>query len=118
MKERWTVAASLWAAFASSFCCTLPLAAAGLGLGAASLASVLEPWRPLLIVVVAASPGQGLLQRLQAAARVAAIIRRSARSRLWATAAVALSLLGVPYVTGSAVRATQRTERWSTTSKA
>jgi mercuric ion transport protein len=114
MNERWNVAASLSAAFTASLCCTLPLAAAGLGLGAASLASAFAPWRPLLIIVVAASLGKGFhdaYKRLPACGEDCGESdppksRRSARIGMWLSAAVALSLLGFPYVTGSAARST------------
>lgn len=109
MNERWTVAGSLSAACAASLCCTLPLAAAGFGLGAASLASAFAPWRPLLIVVVAASLGKGFYDAykpLPPCGEGCPPSRRGARIGVWLAAAVALSLLGIPYVTGSAARST------------
>jgi copper chaperone CopZ len=110
MNERWTVAGSLSAALAASLCCTLPLAAAGLGLGAVSLASMFEPWRPLLIVVVAAFLAKGFYDAYKPQPECGADCppksRRGARLGMWLTTAVALSLLGVPYVTGSAARST------------
>lgn len=110
MNEKWTVAGSLSAACAASLCCTLPLAAAGLGLGAASLASAFAPWRPLLIVVVAASLGKGFHDAYKPLPACGGDCppksRRDARIGVWLAAAVALSLLGIPYVTGSAARST------------
>jgi len=110
MNERWNVAGLLSAAFAASLCCTLPLAAAGLGLGAASLASAFVPWRPLLIVVVAAFLGKGFYDAYKPLPACGEDCppksRRGARIGMWLSAAVALSLLGVPYVTGSAARST------------
>jgi copper chaperone CopZ len=110
MNERWTVAGSLSAAFAASLCCTLPLAAAGLGLGTASLASAFAPWRPLLIVVVAAFLGKGFYDAYKPLPACGEDCppkrRRGTRIGMWLSAAVALSLLGVPYVTGSAARST------------
>jgi mercuric ion transport protein len=110
MNERWNVAGSLSAACAASLCCTLPLAAAGLGLGAASLASAFAPWRPLLIVVVAAFLGKGFYDAYKPLPACGEACgesdppksRQGARIGIWLSAAVALSLLGVPYVTGSA----------------
>lgn len=106
MNERWTVAGSLSATCAASLCCTLPLAAAGLGLGAASLASAFAPWRPLLIVVVAALLGKGFYDAYKplpaCGEECPPKSRRGARIGIWLSATVALSLLGVPYVTGSA----------------
>jgi len=111
---KWTIAGSLASAFASSLCCTLPLAAAGLGLGTASLASVFAPWRPLLIVVVAAFLGKGFhdaYKPLPACGEACGEdcppkSRRGARIGMWLATALALSLLGIPYVTGSAARST------------
>ena len=103
---KWTIAGSLASAFASSLCCTLPLAAAGLGVGTASLAPMLAPWRPLLMIAVAVLLGRGFynaykpLPACEEHCRPAS--RRGVRVRMWVTAAVALSLLGIPYVTGSA----------------
>jgi copper chaperone CopZ len=105
MNERWTVAGSLSAALVASLCCTLPLAAAGLGLGAASLASAFAPWRPLLIVVVAALLAKGFYDAYKPLPACGEDCppgsRRGARLGMWLTTAVALSLLGVPLVTGS-----------------
>ena len=109
MNERWTAVGSLLAALAASLCCTLPLAAAGLGLGTASLASAFAPWRPLLIVVVAAFLGKGFYDAYKPLPACGEACgedcppksRRGARIGMWLSAAVALSLLGVPYVTGS-----------------
>ena len=105
---KWTIAGSLASAFASSLCCTLPLMAAGLGVGAASLAPMLAPWRPLLIVVVVALLGRGFYNAYKplpaCPEHCPPASRRGTRIRMWVTAAVALSLLGVPYVTGSATR--------------
>lgn len=110
MNEKWSTAGSLSAACAASLCCTLPLAAAGLGLGAASLASAFAPWRPLLIVVAAAFLGKGFYDAYKPLPACGEACgesdppanRRGARIGVWLSAAVALSLLGVPYVTGSA----------------
>jgi mercuric ion transport protein len=110
MNERWTVVGSLSAALAASLCCTLPLAAAGLGLGVAALGSVFQPWRPLLIVVVAVFLAKGFhdaYKPLPACGEgCTPKSRRGTRIGMWLTTAVALSLLGVPYVTGSAARST------------
>jgi mercuric ion transport protein len=110
MNERWIAVGSLSAALAASLCCTLPLAAAGLGLGAASLASAFQPWRPLLIIVVAALLAKGFYDAYKplpaCGEDCAPKSRRGVRIGMWLTTAVALSLLGVPYVTGSAVRST------------
>lgn len=106
MNERWTVHGSLSAAVAASLCCTVPLAAAGLGLGAASLGSVLQPWRPLLIAVAAVFLAKGFYDAYKplpdCGEGCAPKSRRGIRIGMWLTTAVALSLLGVPYVTGSA----------------
>lgn len=105
MNERWSTAGSLSAACAASLCCTLPLAAAGLGLGAASLASAFAPWRPLLIVVAAVFLGKGFYDAYKPLPACGEsdppANRRGARIGVWLSAAVALSLLGVPYVAGS-----------------
>jgi mercuric ion transport protein len=105
MNERWTAVGSLSAALAASLCCTLPLAAAGLGLGAASLGSVFQPWRPLLMVVVAVLLAKGFYDAYKpqpaCGEGCAPKSRRGVRIGMWLTTALALSLLGVPYVTGS-----------------
>lgn len=109
MNERWTAVGSLSAALAASLCCTLPLAAAGLGLGAASLASAFQPWRPLLIIVVAVFLAKGFYDAYKPPAcgeDCAPKSRRGVRIGMWLTTAVALSLLGIPYVTGSDARST------------
>ena len=98
MNGKWTVLASLPAACVASLCCTLPLAMAGLG---ASLASVFAPWRPLLIVVAATLLGKGFYDAYKPLPSCCTTSRRNARIRVWLSAAVVLSLVGIPYVTGS-----------------
>jgi mercuric ion transport protein len=108
MKETWTIAGSLSAALASSLCCVLPLAAAGLGVGVAGLGPVLQPWRPLLIVVVVALLARGFYNAYKPlpACDCAPESRRGARIGVWLSTVVALSLLVVPYVNGAAARST------------
>jgi hypothetical protein len=61
MKERFAALGSLLASALLSFCCTIPLALASLGLGALGLGSVLRPWRPVLLAVSAALLGAGFI---------------------------------------------------------
>jgi copper chaperone CopZ len=83
----------------------VPLAAAGLGLGAASLGSVFGPWRPLLIGVAAVFLAKGFYDAYKplpaCADGCAPKSRRGVRIGIWLTTVVAVCLLGVPYVTGS-----------------
>jgi mercuric ion transport protein len=104
MKEKWTIAGSLSAALAASLCCTLPLAAAGLGVGVAGLGAVFEPWRPLLIVVAVALLARGFYKAYKPlpACDCAPESRRGARIGVWMSSIVALSLLAIPYVSGAA----------------
>jgi copper chaperone CopZ len=108
MQEKWTVVGSLSAALAASLCCTLPLVATGLGVGVAGLGAVLQPWRPLLSVVVVALLARGFYNAYKPlpACDCAPESRRGARIGVWLSSAVALSLLVVPYVNGAAARST------------
>lgn len=57
--QRWGLAAALGAAFAASACCTLPLLLAAVGIGGAFASSlaVLEPYRPVFVVLSVAALG-------------------------------------------------------------
>ena len=63
------------------------------------MASVFAPWRPVLIVVAATLLGKGFYDAYKPLPGCCS--RRSARIRVWLSMAVVLSLLGLPYVTGS-----------------
>jgi hypothetical protein len=95
MKEKADDALSFAASALLSFCCTLPLALASLGLGSLGLgASVLKPWRPYMLAVGAAALLFGLFT-----------VHRPGRSRanrilLWCAAALFAVVAATPYVVG------------------
>jgi hypothetical protein len=95
MKEKAAAALSFAASALLSFCCTLPLALASLGLGSLGLgASVLKPWRPYMLAVGAAALLFGLFT-----------VHRPGRSRanrilLWCAAALFAVVAATPYVVG------------------
>lgn len=94
MKEKVAAAASFVASALLSFCCTLPLALASLGLGSLGLSSLLKPWRPAMLAVGAASLLYGLITvHLRGRSRANKIL-------LWSAAAVFVVAVGTPYVVG------------------
>src|SRR5688500_3368822 len=94
MKEKVAAALSFLASALLSFCCTLPLALASLGLGSLGLGGVLKPARPYMIAVGALALAYGLIT-----------VHRRGRSRgnkilLWSAAAVFVLAAGTPYAVG------------------
>ncbi|HEX7898318.1 MAG TPA: heavy metal-associated domain-containing protein [Planctomycetota bacterium] len=94
MKEKVAAALSFLASAVLSFCCTLPLALASLGLGFAGLGSVLKPARPYMLAVGALSLAYGLVTvHLKGRSRANKIL-------LWSAAAVFVLAAGTPYAVG------------------
>lgn len=94
MREKLAAVVSFAVSAVLSFCCTLPLALASLGLGSLGLGGVLLPYRPWLLALGAISIVAGL---------VAVYAKRRSTSNkvlLWSAAAVFLVAAGTPYVVG------------------
>ncbi len=94
MREKISAVLSFLASAVLSFCCTLPLALASLGLGSLGLGGVLKPLRPYMLILGAAAIVYGLV--------TVHLKRRSAANKalLWTAAAVFAVAAGTPYVVG------------------
>ena len=94
MKAKLAAALSFLASALLSFCCTLPLALASLGLGSLGLGGLLKPFRPFMLALGAASLAYGLY-----------VVHAKNRARpnkilMWSAAAVFALAAGTPYVVG------------------
>lgn len=94
LKEKAAAALSFAASALLSFCCTLPLALASLGLGSLGLGGVLKPFRPYALAIGALAILFGLI-RVHGRGGT-----RSGKILLWSAAAVFAVSAGTPYVVG------------------
>lgn len=94
MRAKLAALLSFLASAVLSFCCTLPLALAALGLGSLGLGGILKPFRPWMLAVGAVSIAYGLYV-------VHAKNRSTANKILMGCAAAVFALAaGTPYVVG------------------
>lgn len=94
MKEKLAAALSFLASAVLSFCCTLPLALASLGLGSLGFAGVLKPARPYMLTLGAIALAYGLVTvHLKGRSRANRIL-------LWSAAGVFVLAAGAPYAVG------------------
>ena len=94
MKEKVAAALSFLASAVLSFCCTLPLALASLGIGSLGVGGVLKPARPYMLALGAVALAFGL---------VTVHLKRRSRANkilLWSAAGVFLLAAGTPYAVG------------------
>jgi hypothetical protein len=94
MKEKLAALGTLLVSVLLSFCCTIPLALASLGLGSLGLGAFVKPLRPWLIGAALLFIGTGLWRVHSRKAD------RKSRALMWTAAAVFVLSVGTPYVIG------------------
>jgi hypothetical protein len=94
MKDKLAALGTFCVSILLSFCCTIPLALASLGLGSLGLGAFVKPLRPWLIGAALVFIGTGIW-RVHARAS-----DRKSRALMWTAAAVFLVSVGTPYVVG------------------
>ena len=94
MRAKIAALLSFLASAVLSFCCTLPLALASLGLGSLGLGGVLRPLKPFMLLLGAVSIAYGLY--------VVHAKNRAAPNRIlmWCAASVFIFAAGLPYAVG------------------
>ncbi len=94
MKEKFAALGTFVVSLLLSFCCTIPLALASLGLGSLGLGSFVKPLRPYLIVAALIFISLGLVRVYTRTSD------RKSRILLWTAAAVFLLSVATPYAIG------------------
>jgi hypothetical protein len=94
MKEKLAALGAFLISILLSFCCTLPLALASLGLGSLGLGAVLKPWRPYLIAAAVVFISAGLWRVRHRNAD------RKSKALLWTAAGVLALSVAAPYAIG------------------